>query len=122
MAIEDLIRLSVEKLSEMVTSETVVGKEIKVGDKSIIPLVKVCFGFGGGGGEGEAPEKTAIKKGFGGGSGAGATIEPVALLLIDGEKIGLLRVGAIPGTLEKLIEMVPMVIEKIRVPREEKEK
>ncbi len=67
----EILKGVVGELREISKSETVVGKPITVGDKTVIPVVKISVGFGAGGGQGES-EKTGT--GFGGGGGGGARI------------------------------------------------
>ncbi|MBN2334782.1 sporulation protein [Candidatus Bathyarchaeota archaeon] len=60
---------------------TVVGDPIDLGDKKVIPIVKLSFGSGGGGGEGKALEEDESAEGGGGGFAVGGTVEPVALII-----------------------------------------
>jgi stage II sporulation protein R len=60
--------------------------------------------------------ETSIKeteKLFGGGSGAGITITPVAFLIVNGGTIRLLQISDHMSTVDKLVEMVPDLFEKI---------
>ena len=51
---------------------------------------------------------------FGGGSGASAKLEPVAFLIIRGESVKLLPVAPPPATtVDRVIEVVPEVVEKV---------
>lgn len=62
----------VTRLTENASVETVYGDPVERGDRTLIPVAKVAYGFGGGSGEDE--EST----GFGGGGGVSAT--PVGAL------------------------------------------
>ena len=75
----DILKGVVSELKEMARSESIIGDPITVGDKTVIPIVKINVGFGAGGGQGEDDKKRA---GFGGGGGGGASIEPAAFIII----------------------------------------
>ncbi|MCX6826810.1 MAG: GerW family sporulation protein, partial [candidate division Zixibacteria bacterium] len=81
---------------------------ITLGNKTVIPLVKVSVGFGAGGGQ---MEKQIEGANFGGGGGGGAKIEPAAFIVIDGDKISLLTAKA--GKYDTLMETVPALIGKL---------
>ena len=84
--LNDLMRSTMEKIHEMVDTNTIVGEPIATADGvTLIPISKVSFGFGSGGGD----YGKAAKDGFGGGSAAGVKIDPVAFLVI---KDGVTRV------------------------------
>lgn len=97
-----------ENLEKFITTKTVVGEAIKVGDTTIIPFINVSFGAGTGGGDGQ-DEKGS--KGVGGGGGGGARISPTAVLVIKGDKFEMLPIKR-SGGLDKLLEMVPDIVNK----------
>jgi len=109
--LSELMGAAMEKVHEMVDTNTIVGQPITTPDGvTLIPISKVSFGFGGGGGDyGKAP-----KENFGGGAGAGVKIDPVAFLVI---KDGITRVMpvAVPpaSTLERVVDMVPEIMDKV---------
>ena len=77
--INDLMEVTMEKMREMVDSNTIVGQPITTPDGvTRIPISRVSMGFGCGG----ADYGKVQPKDFGGGSGAGVKIEPVAFLVI----------------------------------------
>ena len=47
----DILKGVVSELKEMARSESIVGDPITVGDKTVIPIVKINVGFGAGGGQ-----------------------------------------------------------------------
>lgn len=103
----DILKGVVGELREISKSETIIGEPITVGDKTVIPVVKISVGFGAGGGQGER-EKMG---GFGGGGGGGAKIEPAAFIIMDKDGISLLP--ATKGKWEGLIESIPGIAKKI---------
>lgn len=72
-------------LSDRAGVETVYGDPVEAGDRTILPVARVAYGFGGGSGEGE--EGT----GFGGGGGVFAA--PVGALEVDGDGTRFVRFG-----------------------------
>lgn len=105
-----LMQSTMEKIHEMVDTNTIVGQPITTPDGvTLIPISKVSFGFGSGGGDyGKTP-----KDNFGGGSAAGVKIDPVAFLVIKDGTTRVLPV-AVPAatTLDRVVEMVPDLLEK----------
>ena len=97
------------KLENFVTTKTVVGDAITMGDVIIVPLVDVSFGVGAGAGEGT---EASGASGGGGGGGAGAKITPSAVLVINGGNVQLVNVKE-QDSISKLIDLAPGVINKI---------
>ncbi|MEA3282631.1 MAG: GerW family sporulation protein [Euryarchaeota archaeon] len=110
MAVEDLINEVVTQLEKMITTRTIVGEPITAAGKTVIPISKVSFGFGSAGGEGKRGEEG----GFGGGGGGGAKIEPIAFLVISEEGVKLVGMKGKGLDIEKIIETVPELLEKVK--------
>ena len=89
-------------------TETVIGKEFKLGEFTCVPVIRMGLGFGYGGGEGEDE-----KKAHGGGSGAGAGIgiEPLGFLVTRGAEISFVPSKTSKG-LSAAFEKMPDVLEK----------
>ena len=104
----EILQGVVGELKEMARSESIIGEAITIGDKTVIPVVKISVGFGAGGGQGEHSTQGT---GFGGGGGGGARVEPVAFIILDKEGIKLLSVKK--GSWEGLIETIPGIAKKI---------
>ena len=113
-ALNDVLATTMEKIKSMLDVNTIIGTPIQTQEGlSIIPVSKVSFGFASGGSDfGKKPEN-GVK--FGGGAGAGATISPIAFLIINGENVRLLPMATAPNTTaDRIVEMVPDAIEKIK--------
>lgn len=110
MGLEDVMKEVTSELERLVSAKTVVGEPVIAGDKTILPITKVSFGFGSGGGEGS---KDGVESGFGGGGGGGAKIEPVAFLVISDEGVRLMTLSG-NNDLGKLLDAIPGVYDKIR--------
>jgi len=102
------VEMLFEKLKDFITSKTVVGEEIKVGKLTLIPIIEVTFGMGSGTGGGKYAKD---QEGSGGGMGLGVKARPSAFVVIKDEEVELLSLHK-PGSLEKLIEKFPEIIEK----------
>jgi uncharacterized spore protein YtfJ len=107
-----------DKLEKFFTSKTVVGEPIILGDVTLIPLLNISFGLGLGGGDG-TDEKG--NKGMGGGSGVGAKAVPTAVLVVKDGTVEVLPIAQ-RGGLEKLLELVPDIMEKVDLSGLSKEK
>ena len=109
--LNDLLRSTMDKVHEMVDTNTIVGEPIATADGvMLIPISRVSLGIGCGGGDyGKVQPKD-----FGGGSAAGVKIEPVAFLVIKEGTTRVLPV-AMPAvtTLDRVVELVPDLIDKV---------
>ena len=118
MGLEELMKEVSSELERLVSTKTVVGEAVTVGDTTIIPVTKVSFGFGTGGGEGKNKDR---EEGFGGGGGAGAKIEPVAFIVMSKDGVRLMSVSG-KSDIGVLLDSVPGLIEKIKTMKAKKEK
>ena len=107
----DLMRSTMDKVREMVDTNTIVGQPIQTADGvTLIPISRVSFGFGGGGGD---YGKTQPQN-FGGGAGGGVKIAPVAFLVIKDGITRVLPVAAPPvTTVDRIVEMAPDLMDKV---------
>ena len=90
-------------MEEFITTQTVVGDPVTVGDTIIVPLVDVSFGVG-------ASAKTEEKKNSGGG-GMGGKISPSAVLVISNGTTRLVNVKN-QDSVTKILDMVPDLVNK----------
>lgn len=104
-----------EKLEKFFTSKTVVGETIIVGEVTLIPMINISFGLGTGAGDG-TDEKG--NKGVGGGGGVGAKATPTAVITITNGKVEILPINN-RGGLEKLLEMVPDIVDRVNLSKDE---
>lgn len=109
--LNDLMRSAMEKVREMADTNAIVGQPITTPDGvTLIPISKVSMGFGCGGGDyGKVQPRS-----FGGGSGAGVNIAPVAFLVIKDGVTRVLPVAVPPvSTVDRVVEMVPGVLDRV---------
>ena len=90
-------------MDSFITTKTVVGDAIHIGDTIILPLVDVSFGVGAGAFAGD-------KKNNGGGGLAGK-MTPCAVLVIQNGTTKLVNIKN-QDTVTKLLDMVPDVIDR----------
>ena len=113
-AIQGLMGITMDKIREMVDSNTIIGKPITTADgTTILPVSKVTFGFASGGSD-FAGKNAANKDLFGGGSGAGVSVTPVAFLVIhpNGE-VRLLQINSHANALDRALEMMPDALNRL---------
>ena len=112
----NMLESTIAKIREMVDANTVIGTPITTPDGvTILPVSKVKIGYAGGGSDFATKNYPANRdNAFGGGSGAGITMTPVAFLIIKGESVRLLPIAEPPsGAVDRLVEMLPDLIEQI---------
>ena len=111
--IDSLMDTTMEKIKEMIDVNTIIGEPITSPDGTlIIPVSKVSYGFAAGGSD--LPTKKENKDCFGGGSGAGVTIQPVAFLTVYQGDVRLVSVDREECTADKLVNMIPDVLKKVK--------
>ena len=101
---DDEVRKQIfEDFKKMITTESVVGQPIYLGDATIVPFVDISFGFGTG------------SQGTNAVGGAG--------LIMKGERVELFSIkNAGPnGTIDKVLNMVPEVISHFTKKKEKQE-
>jgi sporulation protein YtfJ len=116
--IEALMKTAMESIREMVDVNTVVGDAVEAADGTvIIPISRVACGFAAGGSEFflDAPlreEPPGFP--FGGGSGAGVSVLPMGFLIVGHGQVRLLPIEGPNAILDRLIDLAPVVAEKIQ--------
>ena len=112
-AIQGLMGITIDKIREMVDSNTIIGKPISTADgTTILPVSKVTFGFASGGSD-FASKNSANKDLFGGGSGAGVTIAPVAFLVIKDGYVRTIHLSDTATGVDRVITMLPELMDKV---------
>ena len=89
-----MMETSMDKIRQMVDSNTIVGEPITTPDGvTLIPVSRLSYGFG---------------------CGAGVRVEPMAFLVVKGGVTRMLPVGT-PAitTVDRVIEMVPELLDRV---------
>ena len=113
--LRDVMNSTMEKVREMVDTNTIVGQPIQTPDGvTLIPISRVSFGFGGGGTAFGNKKEPAADPNLGTAMGAGVKVEPVSFLIIKDGTVRVLPV-AVPAvtTVDRIVEMVPDVVDKV---------
>ena len=96
-------------MESFITSKTVVGDAITVGDTIILPLIDVSFGVGAG-------AANAEKKNNGGG-GMGGKMSPSAVLVIKNGSTKLVNIKN-QDAVTKVLDLVPDIVDKFSARKE----
>jgi len=106
-----ILSTTIEKVRQLVDVSTIVGEPIVLSDDiTVIPVSKVTYGFASGGSDFPSKNNTQL---FGGGGGAGITINPVAFLVLKNGEVTLKHITANDNAAERIVNMVPDVIDKV---------
>jgi uncharacterized spore protein YtfJ len=117
MQVEEVLGKVTDFIKSEAKTETVMGKEFKLGEFTCVPVIRIGMGFGYGGGEGEGEAaKTGKGHGEGAGAGAGMGIEPVGFLATRGSEISFIPARNTKG-LAAAFEKLPDVLEKFMASR-----
>ena len=96
--IRGLMDVTLEKIKQMVDSNTVVGSPINLPDgTTILPVSKITFGFVSGGG-----------------SSAGVTVSPVGFLVIQpGANVRMIQLTDTSNNIDRALSLMPEMFDKI---------
>ena len=111
--IENMVKTTLSQIEKVLSSKTVVGEPISVGETTLIPLLSMGFGFGAAGGAGKADARQG-NEGLKGGTGGAGGMRPIAIIVIDKDGVRIEPIkSSVAAAIEKLGEKVPGVVEKI---------
>lgn len=111
--INGLMDVTLEKIRQMVDSNTIIGNPINTADgTTILPVSKVTYGFTSGGSD--FVSSKAPKDLFGGGSGAGVSITPVAFLVLREGNVRLIQIADKNSSFDRVLNMVPDVMDRVQ--------
>ena len=115
MAVDNQFKETVDALFKgmngVVSSKTVVGDAIHIGDTIILPLVDVSFAIGAGAFHADKKDRGA--------GGLGGKMIPSAVLVIQNGTTRLVNIKN-QDTMTKILDMVPDVIDRFKSPSEDK--
>ena len=109
--IEEIMNSAIERIKNIIDTNTVVGEQIKTPKGFVIPLTKVSIGFVAGGGEYSSDDKqikTTNAYPFAGGTGSGVCVQPIGFLSVEDGKINLIKLDD-KTALEKIIDALPPI-------------
>ena len=109
--INGLMGVTMDKIRELVNSDTIIGEPVSLPDgTTILPVSKVTFGVATGGSDFAAKQSKEL---FGGGSGAGVTVAPVAFLVVKDGNVRTIQLADPNNSLEGAITMLPELVDKL---------
>ena len=91
-------------MDSVVSSKTVVGEAIHIGDTILLPLVDVSFAVGAGAFNDEKKEKGA--------GGLGGKISPSSVLVIQNGRTRLVNIKN-QATVTKILDLIPDVMDRV---------
>ena len=93
-----------EGMDELVTTKTVVGAPVQVGETLILPLMDVSCGMGIGAFSGQGKNRD--------GGGMGVKMSPSAILVVQNGSTRLVNIKN-QNTVNKVLDMVPDIVNKL---------
>ena len=109
--INGLMGVTMDKIRELVNSDTIIGEPVSLPDgTTILPVSKVTFGVATGSSDFAAKQSKEL---FGGGSGAGVTVAPVAFLVVKDGNVRTIQLADPNNSLERAITMLPELVDKL---------
>lgn len=121
--LSDMMTSTMAKIKDMIDVNTVIGDPITTPDGvTIIPVTKVSIGYGSGGSDFATKNTPANRdNSFGGGAGGSVKITPIAFLITRDGNVRMLPVAEPASTsMDRLIEQVPDLLDRIDAWRAEK--
>ncbi len=113
--VSDLMSSTMAKIREMMDANTVVGKPIEVGGVTVVPVCKISIGYASGGTDfAQKNQKSDKENSFGGGAGMGVNVTPISFLVINEGSVRIISAEQpASNTVDKVIDLVPNVMDKV---------
>ena len=109
------LKMLFSKMEDFVSTKTVIGEPVVMGDITLIPLVDVSFGMATGvSATKEKEEEPKGKAKDGGAGGMGAKMTPSAVIIINNGSVQLVNVKN-QESVNKIIDMIPGILEKFNL-------
>lgn len=109
------LKMLFSKMEDFVSTKTVIGEPVVMGDITLIPLVDVSFGMATGvSATKEKEEEPKGKAKDGGAGGMGAKMTPSAVIIISNGSVQLVNVKN-QESVNKIIDMIPGILEKFNL-------
>ena len=105
----DVVGSLLQGMDTFLSSKTVVGEPVKVGDITLIPLIDVSFGIAAGTGTND--KKTADRGGMGG------RMTPFAVIMVKDGKTRLINVKN-QDAVTKILDLVPELVGRFTEPKD----
>lgn len=119
--IEDLIKISLDRVKTLMETNTIIGEPIKIDQKTtVIPISKASVGFVVGGGEYADKSNRRVANHFpmAGGSGCGMSVTPVGFIVIMPNDVKFVDIEN-KTMYQTILNLVNKIIAKIDTNNEE---
>ena len=115
--INEIMDTTIQKIRQLVDTNTIIGSPINTPDGiTVIPVSKVSFGFATGGGSGSKNVS------FTGANGGGVKVDPVGFFVIKDGNCRMISVSPpASNTLDRIVEMVPDILDRLEGMKKDKE-
>ena len=110
--LEETVNTLLKGMDGFLSSKTVVGDPIEIGDTIILPLVNVSFGVGAGMFLGD--------KKHNGAGGLGGKVTPSAVLIIHDGTTRLINIATHTG-IDKVLDMLPDFVDRFKGKKEDED-
>lgn len=118
--IEDLIKISLDRVKTLMETNTIVGEPLKInGETSVIPISKASVGFIVGGGEYADKSNRRVANHFpmAGGSGCGMSVTPVGFVVISKNNVQFVDIEN-KTMYQTILNLANKLIDKIKTQKE----
>ena len=111
--IGELMENTMQNVKNILKVDTVVGDPIFTPDGiTLVPVSRISVGFGGG--VEFSNKKGGENRPYGGGNATGVKIDPIGFLVIKDGNVRMINIlPAANTTIDRLIDMVPQVIDRV---------
>jgi len=109
-----LMQNTMESVKNILKVDTVVGDPIYTPDGiTLVPISKISVGFGGGGVE-FSNKKGGEARPYGGGNATGVKVDPIGFLVIKDGCVRMVNVTPpASNTVDRIIDLVPQVMDRV---------
>ena len=111
--ISELLKLSVESITNVIDVDIIIGNPIKLEKTTLIPISKIKCGFVSGGIDQKPLDLN--KNPFGGGAGAHANITPIAFIVETNNEVKILHLDEGAHKFETIIDIAKDIVDKINI-------
>lgn len=99
----EALRQVIDKISRNSSADTAFGTPRVVGERTLIPVARVMYGFGGGSG-GERDQQR------GGGAGGGVAVRPIAVIEATSEKVRVVPVVDVQSMMSRVFAFAALAM------------
>lgn len=110
--ISELLKLSVESITNVIDVDIIIGNPIVLDKTTLIPISKIKCGFVSGGLDQKQNDLNS-KTPFGGGAGAHATITPIAFLIEHEGNVKIMHLDEGAHKFETIIDVAKDMLDKL---------